>query len=295
MARHKVITFPRLSHSRQINISETVASEPAAPSGRFADLCTFGEYLRSHRQQRHLSLAEIASRTKLQVSRLDALERGDEARIPAGIYGRALVSAYASTVGLDPKEMVGEFEKLFPREELPLPSIEQLKPPAAASRELPGWVGSAAAVLILCGGYAGLAYWPMLWATPEQAVFSNTVRNSVERNATPAAAPAQAEVAATTGESAPASDIHLVSHEAAAPPPPPVENTLRVTSAPSGARVTVNGIGWGATPLTVRYLPPGEKTVRVTKDGFESAEATVTLAETGPTSVRLTLSPVVTP
>jgi transcriptional regulator with XRE-family HTH domain len=282
MARQKVITFPRRSHSRQTVVSEPVASEPAPPSGRFADACIFGEYLRGHRTQRRLSLADVAARTKLPVSRLDALERGDVARLPVGIYGRALVSAYASTVGLDAKEMVGEFEKLFPSPELPLPSIEQLKPPAAARREVPGWVGSVAAVLILCGGYAGLAYWPTLQGTGEQGVFERTA------GPVPVPAPAQAEVAATTGEGAPASDIQLASHEAA-PPPAPVENTLRVTSAPAGARVTVNGIGWGSTPLTIRYLPSGKKTVRVTKDGFESAETTITLAEDGPASVSLNL------
>jgi len=287
MARQKVITFPRPSHSRQTTIAEPVASEPPPPSGRFADVCTFGEYLRRHRQQRRLSLAEIAASTKLQVSRLDALERGDVARIPTGIYGRALVSAYASTVGLDPKEMVVEFEKLFPRPELPLPAIEQLKPPATAGREIPGWVGSVAAVLILCGGYAGLAYWPMLQATTEQATVESTARSVA------ASAQAQVEVVGTTGENAQLSDVQLAFNEAAPPPPAPVENILRVTSAPTGARVTVNGIGWGSTPLTVQYLPPGEKTVRVTKDGFESAETTVTLAEGAPASVSLSLRPVI--
>lgn len=32
------------------------------------------------------------------------------------------------------------------------------------------------------------------------------------------------------------------------------DGQLRVTSVPSGARVTVNGIGWGQTPLTIDHL-----------------------------------------
>jgi hypothetical protein len=50
-----------------------------------------------------------------------------------------------------------------------------------------------------------------------------------------------------------------------------------VTSDPSGARVTVNGTGWGQTPVTIRHLPFGTLRVRVTKDGYVSAERTMSV------------------
>jgi cytoskeleton protein RodZ len=276
MARHKVITFPRLSHSRQITISERAVAEPVPPPGRFADASTFGEYLRGHREQRRLSVADVAHRTKLPVSRLEALERGDVARLPAGIYGRALVTAYASTIGLDPKEMAGEFEKLFPRPELPLPSLEHFKP-SAARRELPGWVGSLVAILVLGTAYAALTQPP-------------SIDSQARADVAHVLPPAQAEVAATTGERAPAAGIQLVSNDPApAPPSPPAVSVLHIASNPPGARVTVNGIGWGSTPLTIRYLPPGAKIVRVSKDGYASVETTVTLTRDGPASVSLNL------
>jgi hypothetical protein len=34
----------------------------------------------------------------------------------------------------------------------------------------------------------------------------------------------------------------------------------------------VNGIGWGVTPLTIRYLDAGPKRVRVTRDGYRAEE-----------------------
>jgi hypothetical protein len=65
---------------------------------------------------------------------------------------------------------------------------------------------------------------------------------------------------------------------------------LVVTSNPDGARVTVDGIGWGVTPLTISHLPPGDKIVRVTKDGYVAGERRVQLSGTEPSaSVRLTL------
>jgi hypothetical protein len=50
---------------------------------------------------------------------------------------------------------------------------------------------------------------------------------------------------------------------------------MTVTSTPAGARVTVNGIGWGETPVTIRHLPPGQKVVRVTKEGYESQQRVI--------------------
>jgi hypothetical protein len=43
--------------------------------------------------------------------------------------------------------------------------------------------------------------------------------------------------------------------------------------------VTVNGIRWGETPLTIRHLTPGEKQLRLTKDGYLSVERTVHLTQ----------------
>src|SRR4029079_4411552 len=39
----------------------------------------------------------------------DALERGDYARLPGGIFSRAFVRAYALQVGLDPEQTVNDF------------------------------------------------------------------------------------------------------------------------------------------------------------------------------------------
>ena len=54
---------------------------------------------------------------------------------------------------------------------------------------------------------------------------------------------------------------------------------MTVTSTPAGARVTVNGIGWGETPVTIRNLPPGQKVVRVTKEGYESQQRIISIPD----------------
>jgi hypothetical protein len=54
---------------------------------------------------------------------------------------------------------------------------------------------------------------------------------------------------------------------------------MTVTSTPEGARVTVNGIGWGETPVTISHLPPGQKVVRVTKEGYESQQRIISIPD----------------
>jgi PEGA domain len=59
----------------------------------------------------------------------------------------------------------------------------------------------------------------------------------------------------------------------AGPAAPPAG--LVVITQPEGARVTINGVGWGVTPLTIGHLPPGAKRVRITKPGYGSEERLV--------------------
>ena len=54
---------------------------------------------------------------------------------------------------------------------------------------------------------------------------------------------------------------------------------LVVTTQPEGARVTVNGIGWGNSPVTVSHLPPGDQRIRMSKEGYATEERVLRLAE----------------
>jgi hypothetical protein len=60
------------------------------------------------------------------------------------------------------------------------------------------------------------------------------------------------------------------------------EGQLRITSTPAGARVTINGIGWGQTPLTIGHLPLGAKTVRLTRDGYAAQQRSVMISGEDP-------------
>src|SRR5262245_7292596 len=76
----------------------------------------FGSRMRHTREQRGVSLRQIAQTTKLSVSALEALERNDISRLPGGIFSRAFVRSYAAEIGADPEETVRDFLAQFPHE-----------------------------------------------------------------------------------------------------------------------------------------------------------------------------------
>ena len=55
----------------------------------------------------------LAAATKISVANLQAMERGDFARLPGGVFTRGFLRAYAREVGLDPEETVQHYLSQF--------------------------------------------------------------------------------------------------------------------------------------------------------------------------------------
>jgi cytoskeleton protein RodZ len=70
---------------------------------------TFGEELRRERLVREVSLEEISAATKISVRLLTALESSDVAKLPAPVFTRGFIRAYARHLGLDPDEKVNAY------------------------------------------------------------------------------------------------------------------------------------------------------------------------------------------
>jgi transcriptional regulator with XRE-family HTH domain len=87
-----------------------------------------GACLRRAREQSGLTLRHIADATKLSVSTLSALENNRIAKLPGGIYRRAIVRAYASHVGLDPERTLRAFLEQHPDD---VPMAQAVPPPPA--------------------------------------------------------------------------------------------------------------------------------------------------------------------
>jgi helix-turn-helix protein/GAF domain-containing protein len=75
---------------------------------------SFGERLRQRREQRQIPLSTIADQTKIGLTLLEGLERGDVSRWPSGIFRRAFMKSYAAAIGLEPDAVVREFLEVHP-------------------------------------------------------------------------------------------------------------------------------------------------------------------------------------
>jgi cytoskeleton protein RodZ len=96
----------------------------------------FGTRMRRQREERGISLRQIADATKISIGALEALERSDISRLPGGIFSRAFVRSYATEIGLDPEETVRDFMVQFPHDSVtagsphaPNPSYDLDQPP----------------------------------------------------------------------------------------------------------------------------------------------------------------------
>jgi cytoskeletal protein RodZ len=97
-----------------------------------------------------MALGDVSNATNISIHVLEALERGEMARVPGGLFARAFLRAYARHVGLDAERIV----RAYVAEHEPVPE-DELQPLRAryAARPLSrsGWLRpTLLAVLGLC-------------------------------------------------------------------------------------------------------------------------------------------------
>ena len=250
------------------------------------EIADLGSFLRDGRERRGLTLDQIASATRIPRRHLDALEHGDLTVIPNGMYRRAEVRAFADAVGLDRNLALAHLEQALDH----VPAEPQPKglSPASPDRR---WIAYAA-LGVLATATLFVARWqwaPMLTATQSRTVEAPApvaaAAPAIDTAATPSAAQPPAEPPASS-DAAPAPRTAAVATAATDAPSTaidvkaPASHALTVTSAPLGARVLVDGIGWGRTPVTIRHVAPGDRRVRVVLDGFVSDERRVRMSST---------------
>jgi cytoskeleton protein RodZ len=76
----------------------------------------FGAHMKKLREERGVTLRQVADATKISIGALEALERNDVSRLPGGIFSRAFVRTYAVEIGQDPEHTVREFLLNFPHD-----------------------------------------------------------------------------------------------------------------------------------------------------------------------------------
>jgi cytoskeletal protein RodZ len=170
----------------------TLLRPPPWEKSADADLgSSFGGWLRRQREAREISLREIAERTKISLRYLEAMEEDRFEALPAPVFAKGFLREYARYVGLSPDEVVNHYLSVQPPDAgegdddnrsardrrtaasqgaygtHTTPGHSGNRRPAAVSYSSPSpwprWLAVAAAVIVLLGLLALLAFVSDRW------------------------------------------------------------------------------------------------------------------------------------
>ena len=116
----------------------------------FLPTTSVGERLRAAREEKKLSLDEVATQTRIPLRHLQSLEDSDWSRLPAPTYTIGFAKSYASVVGLDRTE-IGEDLRAEMGGVRPDSASAEVFQPADPARTMPKWLVLSAigAIIVL--------------------------------------------------------------------------------------------------------------------------------------------------
>ncbi|HVO83037.1 MAG TPA: RodZ domain-containing protein [Syntrophobacteria bacterium] len=184
---------------------------------------SLGEYLRSERLNRGISLEEISRDTRISTRMLQAIEDGNTESLPAGVLVKGFLRAYAQKIGLDPETVILRYQDLYEEEGARREALEKFherfRPVPTRRRFL---VPGTTAALVICL----LLAWLLSPRDRHQTAPPSTKA--------PAVVPQEAPPAPLPVEPAPAS-LPLPSPPSIQPAPLAVPPPMRETDFPSAA------------------------------------------------------------
>lgn len=118
------------------------------------DVRPLGAALAAAREQRGLSVEDVAAATRIRATIIRAIEADDFAACGGAVYARGHLRSIAQVVGADSKPLVEEFDRRFnqPVPALTTSSLGSFDPPRDAGRsgrQSPSWASVAIGVLVV--------------------------------------------------------------------------------------------------------------------------------------------------
>ncbi len=285
---------------------------------------SLGEKLRTAREERGISISEVAEQTRISPLYLEAIDQDNYKSLPGGIFNKGFVRSYAKYVGIDEQEALQDYSRLMaesaPVEEAEFKTYrpEVLTDDRTASSIVPTVIFAAVILALMSAGILFLVNYIQNQQS-EPPIAANTV------NTNNAASPANASVntAAPVGPSGPVPAMGTVKVEfktlgdeiwlssvndgarsssvISADKPATFEPKERLTLAYSkslarAAQLTINGkaITLPASPLNPRK---GVIELDINKDNLATVwqNASFTDASTAPAGDASTVSEAATP
>jgi cytoskeletal protein RodZ len=74
---------------------------------------TLGEKLRQAREERGISISEVAEQTRISALYIESIEKDDYRNLPGGIFNKGFVKSFAKYVGIDEQEALQDYARLI--------------------------------------------------------------------------------------------------------------------------------------------------------------------------------------
>ena len=155
----------------------------------------FFQELKRAREEKRVSLADIADRTLINIRHLEAIERGNTSILPE-TYVRAFIREYAAAIGLDGAETLRRFDETRRAEEESARPGERVPPPPPAKRPTfslepaafmtprMATIGVTVVVIAVAAVFAWNLFSPGTTAPVIEIPFQNAVKEQEEQSAT---------------------------------------------------------------------------------------------------------------
>lgn len=117
---------------------------------------TLGQEFKRKREERKVSLKEVAEETRVGVRFLQAIEADDFAALPGGVYTRSFIRTYAKYLGLDEEDILARYRKYEVVVEEPDEPMKNYKEFSNDSNPISLWVGLIVLLALIGGGTYGI-------------------------------------------------------------------------------------------------------------------------------------------
>src|SRR5690242_7079831 len=125
-----------------------VEEEPVNEEFVEPDVPTVGERLRAAREEKGLSLEDVAAQTRIPQRQLESIETADCEKLPAPTYTIGFAKSYASSVGLDRTEIGDQLREEMGGQRF-VSSQSEVIDAADPARTMPRWLVISAVIAVI--------------------------------------------------------------------------------------------------------------------------------------------------
>lgn len=151
---------------------------------------TLGEKLRQAREERGISISEVAEQTRISPLYIEAIENDDYSPLPGGIFNKGFVKSFAKFVGVDEEEALQDYSRQIAQQNQGQPEIDQktyrpevLTDDRSRSSLLPTIIFAAIILGLMTWGILALVRYVQEQQSLPVAVNTNTANTNTNANA----------------------------------------------------------------------------------------------------------------